>query len=521
MPIDVSRRTFVVIGTAIVLYAAAVRAVLMASSDLWIDEAFSFLYAQVSTAELITTVSMEATAPLYYLFVKAAFFVAGPTPETLRGLSAVLSVALVISVLAVPISQSLRSGRVVAAFIVAAHPFAVYYGSEGRQYATMWLITFWLLVCLDRAAQSPRAIVAAALLQVCALYVHNYGMFLLPLWIVAFLANRERGVRLKLVAAGGGALALWAPWALLFVPGQVRMLSNGSFLVSAWDGLGPLGVLAASVSSLLNVPPFPSYLRTLALVDARADAWLGAAVVLALIVFAAADAFARRLPMRGMLIVAIVSCVVAPYLVALVYRPIYLAGRYEMTALVPLALLAGGGVDALLARVHGQRRASVGVALLAACCILVAVAAARSTEDMLDEPPLYQYSPLAAAVAARGANTDANADVIVLGLDYAPVKAALMARGVDGARVHAFPPDVERHPGNWSAQQTDATVTADASAFWRRAPKGVIVVLPTRLPREASLTMEAFINAANASGVTLTVFYEGGRVNAYEATRAQ
>ncbi len=504
--------TFAGAGVALVVYAVIVRALLAVSSDLWIDEAFSFLYGFESLPVLIKTIQKEAHPPLYYVLIRAAFGIWPASALVLRGLSIVMAVGLIASILIGPVGELSRPARVSAAALLSTHPFAVYYGAEGRPYATQWLLAFWIVQCLLRGRTCRWSVVAAAVFQLAALYLHNFGALLLPLWGLALMAPelRSRGRR-DLALGLAVVLAGWAPWVLVVVPGQVRVLAaEGGFISTNWQSLGPSGELAATTAALFNVPPFPAYLRSLAGVPAHMGAWAAALVAAGLVAAALVDGWRRRSFAVLVHVAAVVVLIAAPF-VATFVSPMYLAGRYEMTALVPLALLVAAGADVVATRLAPvlHLEASLAVTGLGA---LVVLSAGVSTQAMVDEEPYHHYRPIAAAVIA---GVDPEAPVVVFGLDYGPMKAALIASGGDGKRVRAFPVDIEAHPGNWDSESKQAHVADEARALVLEHGPRMVLVLPNEVTSGGrQQALDALLGTLSAAHLTTEPVAASSRVTA-------
>lgn len=243
---------------------------------LWYDEQFSAVLARHSWAELIALTGQDVHPPLYYLLLKALCAVPGALwPESYPFLCQAVSLLAYAGALA---AAGLWGGRLfgaraglLATVCLGCMPALLDYAAEARMYS--WGLLFVLLGALCAVewlrAPRPRWAVGAGLLAAAALYTHYWagaaaGLTLFCLAVLALLRRQPRRCA-GLLAAGVGALVLFAPW----VPVLLRQMGGTSsggktvplslylirqyleFVISSgWGPLTLLGLLAVGAGAV-------------------------------------------------------------------------------------------------------------------------------------------------------------------------------------------------------------------------------------------------------------------------------
>ena len=225
----------------ILLLAFGLRMIHLEARALWYDEAFAVLYASLSPAQMVygtvTPVPGAGAADvhplLYYFLLHGWMGLAGRSPLAVRFLSVglgMLTVALLWRLAAWCFDR--RTGLVVG-LLAAVNPFHVAYSQEARMYALLGLTAVMAAWGLMRALQEGRRrwwvlyAVAAAL----TLYAHNLGAFvLLALNLLAVARRRWWRCLPALALADLSALALFGPWLVGVLPGQLGFVGRGYWL---------------------------------------------------------------------------------------------------------------------------------------------------------------------------------------------------------------------------------------------------------------------------------------------------
>ncbi len=229
---------------AVTLLAVALRLFRLGYEPLWLDEGFTWRWAQQSQSLLWGASAIwETNPPLFYALLHPLLGL-GNSPALLR------SVPLVAGVLTVPVvwlvGCELGSRRVglLAAALVATSAVHVAYSQEARSYTLLTLgaaLAVWGLLRFLRAwpaapGERPArrrlsALGAYVLGSALALYSHNIAVFLPVLAngvaLVAWLGPGRRSLPMGALwlLANLVLLALWSPW-LPIVVHQARFSPN-------------------------------------------------------------------------------------------------------------------------------------------------------------------------------------------------------------------------------------------------------------------------------------------------------
>ena len=158
-------------------------------------------------------VDSESTPPLYFVLAWAAAKVGGDDFLWIKLPSLLAGVATIPVLYWVGIRTVGRTAALIGAAFFALAPFNIFYGTEGRGYATVALLSALSTACLLELVRTGRKGWALGLAAATAgvLYTHYTGVFVVAfqfLW--AALAYRDR-LRVVLLAAAGAVLVL-VPW---------------------------------------------------------------------------------------------------------------------------------------------------------------------------------------------------------------------------------------------------------------------------------------------------------------------
>ncbi len=210
----------------ILLLAAAARLHNLDAQSLWHDEGISLRLAERSLPDLVDATSRDIHPPGYYLTLKSWIAFAGTTEFGLRSLSAFWGILAAAATFALGRRLFDLPAATVAAILVAANPFAVYYGQETRMYAQLGafsMLGLWLLVTMLAEAERkpdyrrlfPRA-GSLAVVNVLGLYTHYTYPFTLAVQSIYFgwwwIKHRDSTTGLTYVGLNVVTLVLFAPW---------------------------------------------------------------------------------------------------------------------------------------------------------------------------------------------------------------------------------------------------------------------------------------------------------------------
>jgi mannosyltransferase len=208
---------YLALEVGILLLATLARLWGLGAQSLWLDEAFSHLFATLPPDTAWQAVIADAVhPPLYYVLLRLWLVLVGQSEFALRFASVfagVLAVALV-----------LRAGRTWmdrriarwGALLMALNPFHVWYSQEGRMYALLALLVLAGMMAFWRALDSGRLWAWGGLIGVSGLaYLTHYFALYLPLVEFAFLLatfGRHHRVLARWAVAQALAVLPLAAW---------------------------------------------------------------------------------------------------------------------------------------------------------------------------------------------------------------------------------------------------------------------------------------------------------------------
>ena len=342
---------------------------------------------------------LESTPPFHFILAWAGTKIASDPVTGIRLPSLLLGPATVPLVYLAGRRALGESAGVVGAAVVALSPFAIFYGSEGRAYATLAFLVAASLVCLLRAVEGGRTgwWVAWALACVLVLYTHYTGVYVLlaeGAW--ALIAHPAR--RRALLLASAGVVLAYLPWIPSFL---TQSDDNASNRIDSFAPLSPGSFFRDWLKSVDGHPFIP--LRELP--GRTAEIVFCAVVAVALAVAVVRLLRDRDRPRDGLVLVAAVALAtpLGLLLYSLVAKSIVLP-RNMIASLPAMALVVGWALTAL-----GRRAAPLAVALaLGSLCVgTVAV-----VKDENRRPPFED--------AARFIDARAQPDDAVIDFFYNP-----------------------------------------------------------------------------------------------------
>jgi hypothetical protein len=395
----------------------------------------------------------ENTPPLYYVLAWLTSQL-GDTALWMRLPSLVLSLATVPLVYVLGARTVGRGPGLVAAALCALSPFAIFYGSEGRAYATAMFVCALSTLVLLRALEARSAgwWLAYGLCTALALYSHFMAAFVLAaqgIWALATHRDQWRPLVATQVVAG----AALVPWLLT---------AEGSNIESVFGG--PVELRAAKLEDFLALFPGQPYSHVYRPSLERFPGLLVLVLVGAGLALALAAVLAGRRGDRGPPgdapphPVALIGAVAAAAPLGVVAYSLaahdLLLSRYLSPSFPALVILVGW---LLLRPPPRMAAAATGLALAG-----MAVAAVRMGDDDLQRPPQDEIAALIRAqTGARDPVLDLAADPII-GFFGAPVRAYLRderpfrawqgdessdwSRVERGGRVAVFTPIIEAFP---------------------------------------------------------------------------
>ncbi len=202
--------------------------------SLFADEIYSYrIVANYGLLHIVGQVHDTAiTPPLHYLLARVAVEF-GDARTWIRVPSIILGAATVPLTYLLGVRTLNRRAGLFAAAVAAISPFAVFYGTEARAYATLMFLvvlsTLALLIALDSGRRRWLVLYVAAATLV--LYAHYSGVFVVAAQALWALATHRERFRELLIANVAIALA-YLPWVPSFLfqgdehpPEQISLVS--------------------------------------------------------------------------------------------------------------------------------------------------------------------------------------------------------------------------------------------------------------------------------------------------------
>jgi mannosyltransferase len=335
----------------------------------WYDEAVTVGLVRSSLDSMIHALpGSESTPPLYYGIAWVWSRLFGTSEVALRSLSVLLGAAAIPLAAAAGREFFSKAAGALAAALVAASPFLVWYSQEARAYALYVVLSALSLLLFARALKAPsrRRLAWWALASALAIWTEYFAGFLVAAEAVILLLHRRSRRQLTLPLVG-----LVASTAIL-LPLVYKQARNGR---NGWIGQRSLhSRLEQTTSWFLGFPPHVW--------------WVATAVGVLLL---ATIALAGRRDRRVMLMLVGLSgaAVILP-LASLVVDKDYWLYRNVIDAWVPLAVALAGGV------VSRGRAPSYARALLALLALAgVALLTLKSTNVVSDPHKRVDWRGLA------------------------------------------------------------------------------------------------------------------------------
>ncbi len=441
--------------------AAAVRAP-------WHDEYFTAWAAGLPWPDLLAALHVDSGPPLPYLLARMGALAGLEPLAAARGVSVLAGTLAVVLAARAATRAWGRSAGALTGLLLATHPLAVAWSSEGRAYGLLMLASAWAWARLDTVTREGRGGLGLGVAVALGCWSHGLGLVTAAAAAVAALFLPAARRRIALVAIGAG-LATHLPWVPI---AAAQPTAATAWMCEAWRTL-PLGErIAAPLRLLPPLAPFGEYLDI-----PSAPRWAQAAAALAFIALLAA---ARRVRTP-----AVLTALPAAGLACLAWLgvPALYPGRAEAAYLAPLAGVLAAGAERRIVK-------ALGAVLVAAACA-TDLAALRTWAAM---PPRGE-ARLAAALRER--MSDGGTIVVGgywrLGLWYHLDEARKRYEIVNvPAAAAAHPGWYQEEPGVDAASETDVLVPRLAPSPGRAA----VVVSPGLASTEPLVTMAVRLGLA-------------------------
>jgi mannosyltransferase len=263
----IQQKGFILITALILLLAAGLRFYRLDAQSFWNDEGNSARIAERPLWQIVEGAGGDIHPPGYYILLAGWRSLAGHSELALRALSALAGVLT--AALCYAIGSRLFDRRVglLAALLVAIHPFQVYYAQEARMYALLGtfsaasiLLTAAVLTIPGQMTagrfkprQAALTIGSYILVNAAGLYTHYSFPLVLAaesLVFLIWLLGRPKKLHglLTWILIQGAALLLFLPW----LPTAVRQIIT--WPSSSGTPVGAL-MLGSAVAYGVTLPP--------------------------------------------------------------------------------------------------------------------------------------------------------------------------------------------------------------------------------------------------------------------------
>ncbi len=330
----------------IVLVALILRLWGLSSQSLWFDELFSLKHVRLSLGPMLTSLAEDGTnLPVYHLFLKVWVALFGDSEFSLRLPSVLFGTLTVPLLYHVGASIFNKEAGLISAILISISSFHIYYAQEARMYTLLALLMLlsstFLFEWLKK--RTVRSAVYYVFLSGILLYTHYYGIFLIlaqNIYVLGLILIEREGRRSRLgpwIVMQGGIAAFFLPWVIFWFM-RIGNLNNAS-----WFQEPSLHDVYMTFAQFVNGPV--SLLLCAAL--------LGLAIALPLwnrrssvhSDYRASLSFTAH-SRQYYLVVWVLSLMVVPLLVSIVYRRMY-HPRDVIGATFPFSLLIGGALTAV------------------------------------------------------------------------------------------------------------------------------------------------------------------------------
>ncbi len=344
---------------ALLLAGAALRFATLGEQSFWRDEASTALALDGGLGHVLSSVrDLEGLPPGYFVLAWLWSKAFGLGEVGLRSLSAVIGVGTIGVAWALGREWSARAG-LLAAGLVAASPFLVWYAQDARPYALLVLLTATATLLLVRGRPLGWGLAAAA-----ALLTHYFAVFLLVPQAAVLVRRHGRAALPGLAPPVAAGLAL--------LPLVAAQADNRVVWVSGTALTGRIADVAKHwTAGQLGTPVDAAGVLALGLLAAGVLLGLGAT--------------------RGRWLVATALAAMALPVVLALAGSDYVLDRYLIAALVPLLAVAAAGFAS---------RPAAGVALTLLFCAFTLDSAADDELHREDWRGVARTLPAAAVVVA-------------------------------------------------------------------------------------------------------------------------
>lgn len=438
------------------LAALLPRALAAALRAPWHDEYFTVWASGLPLNELIAALRVDSGPPLPYLLVKLITIFGMPALAAARALAVAAGTGAVL--LAARAARRGFGGQAGwwAGALLAVHPLAVAWSSEGRAYALLLLAVAWAWDRLEALAGGKGGAIGLGCAVALACWCHGLGLLLAVVLAVAGV-TLPRPARWRAVGAVAAGLASFLPW----VPVAAHQPPAATaWMATFWRTLPAAERLAAPARLLSPLGGFEGFL------DLPSSAVWAEAAAAALVVALLAAGWRGSGGTTRCLLLGVLLPAGALAGLATLGVPAFYPGRGEALYLAPFVFLLGAGAT----RTRLARAA--GAALVFAAVATSTVAIAR----WAGRPPSAEQR-LCAELSRRLPN----GGQVVIGGYWRLGIAFHLGREPDRFHLVNYPASAAGHPG-WYDDRSERPAPGEldrlVAGLRPRAAQTAVVVTP-------------------------------------------
>jgi mannosyltransferase len=389
---------------AILLLAAFLRLYRLDAQSFWNDEGNSARIAERTLDLIVEGAAGDIHPPGYYLLLHYWRALFGQSEFALRSLSVAAGLALVVLTYLLGHCLFGKTAGLIAAFLGAISPFAIYYSQEARMYAFLAALAAASTLANCRLWISDRRswlVTLVAYVFTCAagLYTHYAFSFILLAHNLFFLlrwlaADRRSPLRYRCAAAWFAAqvavLLLFFPWA----PTALRQ-------VGGWPSAGQSYTLASALLEVFRTLTVGITIST----QGATGSLVGAGLLLLVALWPRCKE--TNLENRPTLpVVGVVLYLILPIILIFafdLYKPAYL--KFLLVVLPPFHILIARGIENLTQVASGLLRPAFSILVV----VLSIVAVYPSLHNLYFDPAYVRddYRQLAVDIQIAGRSSDA------------------------------------------------------------------------------------------------------------------
>jgi mannosyltransferase len=214
----------------LLLIASVLRFVNLGAENIWYDESFTSMVANLNGKAFWTAIRGDVHPPLWYMIEWANVRLFGHSELALRLPSALLGVLGVWLLWRLALALGFeRRSAFVAGLIAAALPSYLYYSQDARMYP---LLVVFVLLAANAAIRGGWLVFTVACIG--AVYTQNLGIvYVAAIGLAIFIARIGRGglkVMRPLIWASGAVGLAWSPWAVWGLAYQAAQVGKGFWM---------------------------------------------------------------------------------------------------------------------------------------------------------------------------------------------------------------------------------------------------------------------------------------------------